>query len=96
MMGAAIGNQNARKGKWAEALTKAVLMEDGPEKRRRLDSIALRLIEKAEAGDIQAIKELGDRIDGKPTQALEHSGPDGEPIKNALSVTFVTPENAGE
>lgn len=98
MMGAAIGNQNARKGKWAEALTKAVLMEDGPDKRRRLDAIANKLIEKAEAGDIQAIKELGDRIDGRPMQAIEHSGPDGGEIqtKNALSITFVTPEKTGE
>lgn len=97
-MGAAIGNQNARKGKWAQALTSAVLVEDPATRRRRLDAIAERLIAKAEEGDIQAIKELGDRLDGKPTQALEHSGPDGEAIetKNALSVMFVSPEKPGE
>jgi len=36
--------------------------------------------EKAAAGDMQAIKELADRLDGKPAQFLEHSGPDSEPI----------------
>ena len=29
---------------------------------------------------MQAIKELADRLDGKPAQMLEHSGPDSEPI----------------
>jgi hypothetical protein len=28
----------------------------------------------AEGGDMQAMKEIGDRLDGKPAQALEHSG----------------------
>jgi hypothetical protein len=29
---------------------------------------------------MQAIKELADRLDGRPAQILEHSGPDSEPI----------------
>lgn len=87
-MGAAIGNQNARKGKWAEALTSAVLVEDPATRRRRLDAIAERLIEKAESGDIQAIKELGDRIDGKPSQAIEHSGGD-KPIVQRIERVIV-------
>jgi len=47
---------------------------------KKLREIARTHIEKAAAGDMQAIKELADRLDGKPAQALEHSGPDGEPI----------------
>lgn len=91
-MGAVVGNQNARKGKWAQALSAAVLVEDPVTRRRRLDAIADRLIQKAEDGDIQAIKELGDRLDGKPSQSLEHSGPDGGPIetKNKLDVAFIS------
>lgn len=80
-MGAAIGNQNARKGKWAEALNAAVQEVDPVTKRRKLHSIAAKLIELAQAGEIQAIKELGDRIDGKPAQAIV--GPDGGAIQIA-------------
>jgi hypothetical protein len=32
------------------------------------------------AGDIQAIKEVIDRTEGKPTQAVELSGQEGRPI----------------
>jgi hypothetical protein len=41
--------------------------------RRRLRIIADKLAEKAEQGDIQAIREIADRLDGKPAQAIERS-----------------------
>jgi HPt (histidine-containing phosphotransfer) domain-containing protein len=41
---------------------------------KRLRSIAKKLLEKAEEGDMQAIAMVADRLDGKPTQAHEHSG----------------------
>jgi hypothetical protein len=91
---AAIGNQNARKGKWAEALATAVLVEDPVTRRRRLDAIADRLIAKAEEGDIQAIKELGDRIDGKPSQALEHTGAGGGPVVHRIERVIVDRSSA--
>src|SRR5438876_4486418 len=47
---------------------------------KKLRQIARAHIEKAAAGDMQAIKDLADRLDGKPAQILEHSGPDREPI----------------
>jgi hypothetical protein len=37
-------------------------------------------IARCEAGDMQAIKELANRLDGRPAQILEHSGPDSDPI----------------
>ena len=80
-MGAALGNQNARKGKWADALSRAVEDEDPVSRRRRLDTIARKLIEKAEEGDIQAIKELGDRIDGKPGQQVIIAGDKEAPLE---------------
>ena len=40
--------------------------DDGPSLRK----IARALVEKAAAGDMQAIKELADRLDGKSMQAL--------------------------
>ena len=41
----------------------------------RLRRIAEKLAEKAEEGDLAAIRELADRLDGKPPQA--HKGEDG-------------------
>src|SRR6266542_5499414 len=47
---------------------------------KKLRQIARAHIEKAASGDMQAIKELADRLDGRPAQILEHSGPDSNPI----------------
>jgi len=51
---------------------------------KKLREIARAHIEKAASGDMQAIKDLADRLDGRPAQALEHSGPDGEPIRRIV------------
>jgi ribosomal protein L17 len=40
---------------------------------KALREIADALIAEAKAGNIQAIKELADRLDGKPVQMLEHT-----------------------
>ncbi|CUX21465.1 hypothetical protein CFBP6626_07260 [Agrobacterium tumefaciens] len=45
---------------------------------RGLRKIALSLIESAEGGDLQAIKELADRVDGKVPQAI--SGDEENPL----------------
>jgi hypothetical protein len=47
----------------------------------RLRRIAEKLAEKAEEGDLAAIRELADRLDGKPAQAQVHSDADGGPIQ---------------
>ena len=47
---------------------------------KKLREIARVHIARCEGGDMQAIKELADRLDGRPAQILEHSGPDSEPI----------------
>ena len=47
---------------------------------KKLREIARVHIARCEAGDMQAIKELANRLDGRPAQVLEHSGPDSEPI----------------
>ena len=41
---------------------------------KTLRSIARKHIALADRGDIQAIKELADRLDGKPVQAVETAG----------------------
>lgn len=70
-MGAPLGNQNARKGKWSEAVEAAAEIEDAPTRRRRMVCIAEKLVEKAMGGDMAAIKEFGDRIDGRAHQSLD-------------------------
>lgn len=61
------GNKNATKNRlWEESLRRALLAEDG----KKLRELADKLIEKALEGDVQALKEVGDRIDGKPTQVI--------------------------
>ena len=63
------------------------------EDRKALRDVAKALIDKAISGDVTAIKELGDRLDGKVPQAI---GGDDElgPIKNILEVSWKseTPE----
>lgn len=55
----------------------------------RLEAACKAQLEKAEEGDTQAFKEIADRLDGKPTQAI--SGPEGGPIPMQTIVNFVTP-----
>ena len=52
---------------------------------KKLREIARTHIDKAAAGDMQTIKELADRPDGRPAQILEHSGPDSEPITKIVN-----------
>jgi hypothetical protein len=66
--GAPKGKQsNFTKNKpWREAV-RNIFIED-PESLRE---VALKTLEMALAGDIQAIREIGDRLDGKPQQAIK-------------------------
>ena len=52
---------------------------------KKLREIAKVHIARCEGGDMQAIKELADRLDGRPAQMLEHSGPDSEPITKVVN-----------
>src|SRR5262245_2789925 len=62
---------------------------------KKLREIARAHIEKAAAGDMQAIKELADRLDGRPGQILEHSVPDSKPItKIVREIVHITAEQA--
>jgi hypothetical protein len=67
------GNQNAAKNKaWRSALDRAIAQDDG----KRLRAAAEKLLDLAEAGEAWAVKELGDRLDGKAAQAIINA--DGE------------------
>ena len=75
-MGAPKGNQNSSKNNraWGKVVKKLAIQEDA----KRLHNVAEALFRKAEDGDISAIKELGDRIDGKAQQEI--TGNSDQPI----------------
>lgn len=62
------GNKNSTADKrvWGKIVRKLAVQEDY----KRLHSVAHKLFEKAEEGDMTAIKELGDRLDGKSLQEI--------------------------
>jgi hypothetical protein len=85
-MAAPLGNNNAGKAKrWQKALERALARSYG-DVDSGLTEIAAIVVESASKGDREAWTEIGNRIDGKPAQAVEHTGPDG----NALVVTWLT------
>ena len=51
---------------------------------KKLREIARTHIKKAAEGDMPAIKELADRLDGKPVQQLEHAGEGVTPIERIV------------
>jgi hypothetical protein len=80
-MAAPVGNNNAAKGKaWAEAVKRAIRAKYGVEWEEALQTLAAKLVDEADGGDLAALKEVGDRIDGKPKQQIEASGEGGGPI----------------
>ena len=78
-MAAPIGNQNARKENrlWGETIRRAVAQNDAV----KLRGLADKLIELAAAGDVSALREIGDRLDGKPAQQLQLQGDESQPLK---------------
>jgi hypothetical protein len=57
---------------WSDALRRAVMRisSTDPKKRKRIEVMADKCAQMAEAGDMQAMKEIGDRLEGKPAQAV--------------------------
>lgn len=78
-VGAPLGNNNAAKGKlWTDAIKRALArrsdtVEGG------LNDLADTFIEAVANGDAWAMRELGDRLEGKPAQTniLGNEDPDG-------------------
>lgn len=53
----------------------------GPEGEAERRTVARKLIELAKAGNLEAIKYCFDRMDGRPPESLQLSGPDKGPVK---------------
>lgn len=96
-MGAPLGNKNAvNKGEWTANIRWALKhYHDSSVKRgKALREIAYKLVAQAVDGDKEARREIGDRLDGKPAQALV--GADGESLQlsrvERVVVEFNPPE----
>ncbi len=96
-MGAPVGNKNATKEKrWGSAITRALARKaEGRGVDGGLDDAADKLVTAAIAGEQWALLELGNRMDGKPAQAIIGGGDDDPAIKlEAIAVKLVRPDGA--
>ena len=90
-MGAPKGNQNAVKVKpWQAAIERALAKRSLLAKREAIDDLAERLLQKCEEGDLSALKEFGDRIEGRPAQSMTLGSDPNNPIN--ITVSFHDPE----
>lgn len=79
--GAPEGNQNAKKGRdWTQAIRKALAHYSGEGATAGMEKLARKIIEAAENGDAWALKEIGDRIEGKPAQSMTVLGDEDAPL----------------
>lgn len=98
-MAAPLGNQNAKKAKrWQDALVKALARfetQDGTIKAgQALDKIAEAVVLKALTGDKDSIAEIGNRLDGKPAQAIVGDD-DLPPIRTVSRIELVDLDDRG-
>lgn len=61
---------------WREAIMRAVNRRLTKKDDKALEKLADKLVEEGMAGNVVALKEIGDRLDGKPaiSATLDHSG----------------------
>jgi hypothetical protein len=91
-VGAPVGNTNSSKNNriWANTIRKLAVQEDY----KRIHAIAEKLFESAQEGDLGAIKEIGDRLDGKSVATQELTGPDGSDLPSGIGILFVKPDDS--
>jgi len=71
-MGAPAGNQNGAKGtRWRDAINRALENRSRAAQAEAIDALAEKLLTLCDEGDLGALKELGDRLDGKPKQSVD-------------------------
>ena len=91
-IGGQIGNKNNAKGKdWQDALRKAMIQYESADvpQGQALFKIATKVVQQALEGDPTAWQEIGNRLDGKPAQALQLSSDDDKPLFQAIKMVIV-------
>ena len=84
-MAGAIGNQYATRARvWRDAIDRAIERRGANKTRAEaLDALAEKLLAKCDEGDMAALKELGDRLEGRPTQII--GGESDAPLRAIIS-----------
>lgn len=91
-MGAPVGNQNAARAKlWRAAIGRALERRSASRTDgiKEIDALADQLLNLVAMGDLGALKEFGDRMDGKPAQAIIGGDEDDPPIKTVNRIELV-------
>jgi hypothetical protein len=92
-MGAPVGNKNAAKAKqWSAAIERALAKRKGG-KAQALDELAEKLLTACDSADLAALRELGDRLDGKPAQSVAVGNEPGEEFITKIVREIVRPKN---
>lgn len=60
----------------------------------KLRLVADALVEKGMAGDVQAIKEIADRLDGKVPQSIEGDGEEGQIVVQIIRMAAIADDTA--
>jgi len=77
------GNSNATKGKpWRDAIDRALAKREKSriDGKFALDELAEKLLTLCDGGDLAALKEMGNRIEGKAAQSVTVSGDEDAPL----------------
>jgi len=97
-MAAPLGNQNAAKAKvWHAAIMRALERRQPADQRiKAIDELADKLLDLVAAGDLPALKEFGDRMDGKPAQSVTVGGDEQNPVRTINEVLLRAVDAAGD
>lgn len=86
------GGRPKRDKMWREAIVRAIKRREHDDP-QALEKLADRFILKVEEGDVSAIKEFGDRLDGKVAQALIGGDEDDPAIAVSLIERRIVDDN---
>jgi len=76
-----VGNKLAARPRlFDQALRKAIAQDDG----KRVRECVEQMLTFAAAGEMWAVRELADRLDGKPAQSITHAGDIEKPVIVAM------------
>jgi hypothetical protein len=92
MAGAPLGNKNAAKPRiWHQAIMRALETREKSriDGKKEIDALADRLLDLVAAGDLAALKEFGDRLDGKPAQSVTVGGDPENPFQSVNRIELV-------
>jgi len=78
---------------WSAAINRALEKRAGGDKIKALDDLAEKLLAACESGDLPALKELGDRLEGKPGQSIDLGSDPDRPVLQKIVREIVRTQN---